>query len=392
MTDAPLKGIKVVELSTYVAAPCCGRMLADFGAEVIKIEAPPGDGEREFAKSVTHTGDDENPIFDLYNSNKKGVVLDLKTSRGKEILFKLLEEADVFLSNIRPQSLLKLGLDSESLMARYPRLIYAAMLSYGENGPEADSPGFDTTAFWARTGFFLDMVMETKDYYPIRGPNGVGDSIAGMGLFGGIMAALLGRERTGKGDKVTVSLYGTGIWVMGSMVLQAQKKYGEVWPKPRTAYDHISSIYRCKDGEWIAIVIIDAARYTPAFFQVIGHPELSHDPRYSTVQSRLAHSAEIYEFFDGIFRTKEAAEWIQLFNQADIVCQRLNHFKDVETDEQAWANDYLERFKLRNGDECVMPCPPIRLGSQGQYHSKPGPLKGEHTSEVLKGLGYEPEE
>ena len=188
-TQKPLEGLRVVELTTYVAAPTCGKLLRDQGAEVIKVEAPRGDAWRyNFALS-----DHPNPRFHICNAGKKSIVLDLKTEEGLASLHKLIARADVFITNTRSQSLIRLGLDHDTLCERYPRLIYAFLSGYGEAGPDADLPGFDTVAYWAKSGFMADMSISTGHNYPVDSPVGVGDSVTGMTLYAGVMTALLQR-------------------------------------------------------------------------------------------------------------------------------------------------------------------------------------------------------
>ena len=186
----PLEGIRVIEMANYVAAPIVGRMLADMGAEVIKIEGRGGDAWRNTSASHTQTGWDENPLFDLFNVGKKSLSLNMKTPEGKKIFFELLEKADVLITNTRQQSLVKLGVDYDSLKDRFPRLIYATLTGYGYEGPDCNAPGFDNIAFWSRPGFSADMTIEGPGSYPVNSRYAMGDTISGTTLFGGIMTAL----------------------------------------------------------------------------------------------------------------------------------------------------------------------------------------------------------
>ena len=178
MKKGPLSGIRVVEMSTFVAAPVTARLLSDLGADVVKIEAPIGDGWRNSGKTALNTrfNDDENPIFDIYNTGKKLISINLKTPKGKEVFFKLLETADVFVTNLRLSALKRLGISYEDIKERYPRLIYAVVLGYGEKGPDADKTAYDTTAFWSRSGFFRDMSVKKDTYEPVGAPSSVGDT------------------------------------------------------------------------------------------------------------------------------------------------------------------------------------------------------------------------
>ena len=200
--QAPLSGIKVLDLSTYVAAPVCCRLLADMGAKVIKVERPDGDTWRTTGKAYVpdRFSDGENPVFDIYNSGKQHIALDLKTPQGKEVFWRLLEQADVFVTNTRPAALRRLGISYEDLKKQFPKLIYGIVLGYGEEGPEKDKPAFDTTGFWSKSGFLRDMATMGEHYAPVNPPFGVGDTITGYLLMGEICAALYRRSQTGLGD------------------------------------------------------------------------------------------------------------------------------------------------------------------------------------------------
>ena len=381
-----LDGIKVVELCSFVAAPCTGRLLADFGAEVVKIEIPRGDGWRGVGKANTGTGDDENPVFDVYNSNKKDIALDLKKPKAMEILYKLLEKTDIVISNTRLKSLSKMELDPGSLRKKYPKLIYAWVGGYGEEGPDADKPAFDLAAFWGKSGFFRDLTVETEGSYPMTSPLGVGDQVTSLSVLAGIFAALYRRQLTGKGETIKVSLYNTGLWVMASMIIMTQKKYNNVWPKRRSTQNPLTTHYLCGDGEWVSIFILEPKRYEDTFYRVIGYPDFKTNVPAEV--GDVLDTGKVIAFLEKIFIKKPSDEWLAIFKEADIVCEKLNHFRDVENDEQAWANEYLEYVALLNGEKALMPRPPIRMESQPPIHSSRGPALGEHTEEILESLGY----
>ena len=381
-----LAGIRVVELTEYVAAPMCGRMLADYGAEVIKIEKVTGDPWRSFGKA-TNCGatDEENPLFDIYNSRKKSIVLNLKDPEDLESLYKLLETADIFLTNTRLKGLEKMGLDPETLQKRYPSLIYALLTGYGIDGEEKDEPGFDSVSFWGRSGMLRDLpYLDSR--YPIAMPTGVGDTISGIVLLTGILAALVKRAHTGAGDFVTASLLGSSIWSAGNMVIQCQPTYAEVFPRKREDSNPEICTYKCADGEWIQIGIMNYGLHMPKLLEVLGLAELIHDPRFETQAEAEKHWKEMYHLFEKQFLTKPCQEWVDLIKPIDMVCCKLPHFGDIAGDQQAWANGNLETFHFRNDNTCVMPCPPVRFGSTGTIKSSVAPQLGEHTREVLDAL------
>ena len=389
----PLEGIKVLDLTTFVAAPVCARLLADLGAEVIKVERPAGDGWREFGISYNvRFNDDENPVFDIYNTGKKCIALNLKDADAKEIFWKLLEQSDVFVTNTRPDALERLGFGYEAVKARCPKLIYAIVLGYGEKGPEAARPAFDTTAFWARSGFLQSMAPVTDDFMLISPPSGVGDTVTGYNLLLQINAALYAREKTGKGDYIGVSLYQTGIFTMGTMEIITQRPWGRQYPMSRRQIGPPGGCYRCADDQWIFMANGQLSVSLPKMFKMIGRPELWEDERFNTQAGRNAHKDELYDIFLEAYRTQPADEWIRRSIEVDLPMVKMNGFADVSEDPQAWANGYLEHMTCPNGETVVMPASPICMESIGKLETKPAPKIGTHTEEVLKDLGYTEEE
>ena len=386
--NKPLHGIKVVEFSTYVAAPVCARMLADMGAEVIKIESFHGDPWRENAKSSTFTGDEENPVFDIYNAGKKSICLDLKHPDGMAVLLEMLKDTDVFITNIRPKSLKKLKLDYESIRPNHPQMIYGTITGYGSKGPDADSPGFDTVAYWTRSGFLMDMAVKSEGSYPILCPTGVGDSITGGMLYGGIMTALFNRERTGEGEYVTASLYNTGIWTLASMIIQAQDRYHVRFPKERWEASPFGTAYRCADGEWVSISVLDYGRFQKTVFRILDIEEEMAGFDVGTPTKMKQQSRQIIPILERAFLKKTSKEWVAELKAADIVCSVLNHMNDVSKDEQAVVNQFVQEYTFPTGATCMLPCPPIRLASQPAPLAVHTPGIGEDTREILGSMGY----
>lgn len=389
----PLEGIKVLDLTTFVAAPVCGRMLADLGADVIKVERPDGDGWREFGIGYnTRFNHDENPVFDIYNSGKKCIALNLKDPAAKEIFWKLLEQSDVFVTNTRPDALARLGFSYEDVKDRCPRLIYAIVLGYGEEGPEAGRPAFDTTAFWARSGFLRDMSPLTNDYIPISPPSSVGDTVTGLALLAQINAALLAREKSGKGDYVRTSLYQVGLFSMGTMEIISQRPWGRTYPLTREQVGPPGGCYLCSDDEWLFLANGQQSVYIPKMFRLIDRPELIDDPRFKTAESRREHKDELYQIFKEAYRTRPCQEWLDRSLEVDLPVVRLNHFADTSEDPQAWANGFLEHMTCRNGETVVMPKPPFHMNSLGELETVPAPYVGFDTAAVLADMGYSAEE
>lgn len=387
--DKPLKGIRVVELSIFVAAPVCARLLADMGAEVIKVEHPNGDGWRYRALNYKPDvyNEQHNPVFDIYNSGKQHIALNLKTPEGMEAMHKLLETADVFLTNTRPAALDRLGLGYEQIKEKYPKLIYAIILGYGEKGPDAAEPAFDGTAFWSRGGFLRDMP-DAENYMPISPPSGMGDTITGYLLMGQINAALYRRTRDGKGELVKSGLYHNAVFTMGTMNIAAQDPNPDPMPHARKDGPCNVGAYGCSDGEWIYYARGTVKEVEFKVVRMLGLDFLLDDPRYATVETRHEHRDYIYPLIRDAFLSKPSDHWITELRKLGIAAMRMQRFSDVCKDEQAWANDYLEYMQFPDGTTGIMPTTPLEMESVGQVPSKPAGKVGEHTVEILRSLGY----
>ena len=388
MNNGPLSGVRVVEMSVFVAAPVTARLLADMGAEVIKIEAPSGDSWRPAGAGYLprFKENEENPVFDIYNTGKKHICLNVKTPEGKEAFFKLLEEADVFITNLRPAALKRLGITYDDIKDRFPGLIYAAVLGYGEKGPDADMPAYDTTAFWTRSGFLRDMATKGDNFYaPVTAPSSVGDTATGYLLMGEICAALYRRTQTGLGDYVTSTLFHNGVFCMGTMVMVTQEPFGRSYPSKRT--DHgVTGNFECSDGEWIFFPT-GVGTNIPRYYEMIGRPELLDDPRLNPTQF-WNNREEIYAIFRDAILQKPAEYWVKYGRENDLPVTYMAHFKDVSKDEQAWANGYLEHVTFRNGNVDVMPASPIEMRSACPPPTRPAPAVGADTVSILQSLGY----
>lgn len=388
--EMPLKGIRVIELGTHVAVPSSARLMAEYGADVIKIETFKGDDWRWSGLNVNLCVDDfSNPVFTIQNNGKRLISVDLKTEKGHEIMLRLLEDADVFISNVRMKSLIKLGLGYDTLKERFPQLIYCHFTGYGHRGPDADRPGFDIAAFWSRVGPRVDWVEEGT--FPLRASGGYGDMVTGLLIFAGVLTAIIGRAKTGMGTFVSNSLFGTSMWVNAQSIVCAQTPANHAMPedidRPGSPVVHD---YRCKDGEWLALVGIGFAKNFPRYAAVLGIEDVLSDPRCQN-EATLAQSDYIVELtrrIRAIMLTKTSDEWCKIFTDADLVFSRLNHFKDVQYDRQAWDNDYLEEITFANGVKNAIPRSPLHLSGYSQRHTVPLGGIGQHTDNVLQEIGY----
>lgn len=389
----PLAGIRVVELSTFVAAPVCARLLADLGAEVIKVERPEGDTWRLTGISYLplRYSDAENPVFDIYNSGKQHLSLNLKNEEGMAAFHRLLSTADVFITNTRPAALKRLKLSYEDLKERYPRLVYGIVLGYGENGPDADKPAFDTSAFWARSGFLRDQSLRKEGYEPVQPPFSMGDTVTGYLLMGEICAALLRRERTGQGDLVRSSLFHNSIFTMGTMAIISQKPYGRVFPEDRPGWGAPSGDYQCADGEWVYL-----SGYSPAIhavvYKLLDREYLAQDPRFADTAGRWKNRTAYYEIIRDAFLEKPSTYWLEKAKELDLPLTRMGRYSELPEDPQAWANGYLEEVTFQTGRTSVMPRSPIEMESVGTLTTKTAPAIGADTQTILTNLGYSPDQ
>ncbi len=391
MENKPLSGVKVLELGLHVTAPSCAAILRQFGADVIKIEQKNGgDPWRGTSTWTTHTPMENSPIFDLYNMGKRSLIVDYKDPEGMELMNRLLAEADIFLTNVRLKSLKKNGLDPETLCARFPRLIYGRITGYGDEGPMAGVAAFDNIAFWARTGLAWDLIYAEESEEPILSGVGIGDAITGNALCSAVLAALYRREKSGKGEAIEVSLFGTGVWASGCMVLQAQEKYGKTFPRKLKNCAMYDPSYRCRDGKYIKIGNKNSAVDIPKLLKILGITEKVNALGLHTHIDMLLYGGRVVPILREAFLQRDAAEWLQILQAEDIAVEQTLHFRDISTDPQSIANHYVYDFKLRGGDHCMMPDFPARMQSLSDTEqAPPAPLVGEQTEEILREYGYD---
>jgi crotonobetainyl-CoA:carnitine CoA-transferase CaiB-like acyl-CoA transferase len=390
----PLEGVRVIELATVVAAPTAGRMLCAYGAEVIKVETAIGDEMRRAGEfEMVPCGDDGNPLFTIQNSGKTLTSINLKAPEGKEAFLRLLEGADVLLTNVRLPSLGRLGLDYGTLHEKHPRLIYAHFSGFGTRGPDAARPGFDSTAFWLRTGPMADW--QAPGSFPFTPTYAFGDMATSSVFLSGILMALIGRERTGKGTFVSTSLFASGIWCNAIGVVSHQPQFGGARTNdPLRPADPFCQLYKCADGRWIGVYDNEYCRDLPKFAALLGVPDILDDPRCASLESLRETDAvaELTQRLNGIFLTRSSGEWLKLFEENNISCELMRSLRDVSTDEQAAANGYIQKLDFGDGLEAVMPCPPIKFSEYSvRPYTSAGAL-GADTDRVFSELGYSREE
>ncbi len=386
----PLTGIKVIDLSQFMSGPVCGKMLADWGADVIKVEGVAGDPNRSVGATIgMPCTEDCNPFFGFINYNKRSLAINLKDPDGMEAMHRLLADADVFVTNWRPRALAKLGLDYESLHKKYPELIWGGISGFGNYGPEKDNAGYDTVAFWAKTGFMIDQ-MEGGEY-PAIPFYGAGDDTAGAVLAGAIGTGLFQRERTGQGCQICVPLYGVGIWCSTSAVMQTQY-HPEMYPKSRKRpSDPLVNSYRTKDGDWIMTSVFQNEKL-PHYLKALGREDLVDDPRFCDYETMLEHRFELVEVLEEAYGRYSTEEVCRRLKEEDIAYNQVMHSVDVHRDPQAVENGLVVEYTHRDGSTTMIPMPPVMFGDKHELEVRyPYPRVGEHSAEILREIGFSDE-
>ena len=383
--SGPLTGIRVVELGVWVAGPAAAGVLGDWGADVIKIEPLGGDPARSF-QSVLGRPMPTNPVFELDNRNKRSIAVDISTEAGRRIVLELVDRADVFVTNVRVDGLRRAGLDHETLMALHPTLVYGQITGYGLDGPDANRPGFDIAAFWARSGVAHLLTPEGAELPFLRG--GMGDHSTGVSFAGAICAALLHRERTGEGQFVSTSLLRQGVYTIGfdlNMVLD----WGRHQPISRreTVMSPSVNNYRTADGKWFWVVGIEGDRHWPPLARVVGHPEWIDDPRFATARDRAINHRQLTPMLDEVFATRTLAEWSDIFDtEPDMFWAPVQSPEEILEDPQLAHSGGLIEVPDGPGTRTM-------INSPSDFHGTPGnprsvaPRIGEHTRAILAEFG-----
>ena len=385
-TENIFSGLKVVDLASFIAGPGAATVLGDFGAEVIKVE-PPGTGDpwRNVYKIPPQPSSKDNYPWHLDNRNKRGMAVDLKSPHSREILERLVKWADVLVINF-PQSVRKrLKLTYEDVADWNPRLIYADISGYGDEGPEAELPGFDITAYWARSG----LLALTRDAGapPTLPPTGSGDHATAIGLYAAIVTALYRREHTGKGSHVTTSLLAEGVW-SGSLYVQAALCGAKFYPlhDRKNPPNATLNVYQAGDDRWFLLVVLP--KDWPAFAKAIGHPELLIDARFAEAATQAANSAQLTAILDDIFRTQPLAHWTEALDRAHITYGVVHSPSENANDQQLLANEIVVPLEGAGGGLKYTVSSPLKVHGVAKVPARRAPELGEHNEEVLKQLGF----
>src|SRR5215831_9774298 len=385
-SDNIFSGLKVVDFATFVAAPGASVILSDFGADVIKVEPPSGDLWRHANQMPPMPVAKDAYPFHLANRNKRGIVLNLKSPSAQQVLEELVKWADVFVVNTPHPARKKLKLEYADLVRWNPRLIYADLTGFGEKGPDANLPGFDITAYWARSGL-LSMTRDAgaPPTWPVAGS---GDNATGVGIYSAIVTALYRRERTGKGAYVTTSLLAEGIWsasVSIQAALSGAKFYGLHDRKhPASA---ALNVYRASDGTWFVLIVMPDK--LAAVAKAIGRPDLLTDPRFSDPAKLMVNMPQLTAILDEAFSAQPMEHWNEFFSGVHVTFGAVRGPEEVINDPQLRANDIIVPLEGAGGKLKSTISSPFQVHGVAKVPARRGPDLGEHTEEILRDLGFD---
>ncbi len=388
-----LEGIGVIETASGMAGPMAGRLLGDWGAEVIHIEHPTrGDMGRDTGSLPTidqaNRASGRSIPWDIdysvenHNCNKRGMTLDLSKKNGQKILHRMLGKADVFLANSRPRELKKFNVEYETLHRLNPRLIWANVTGYGMKGPDRDLPGYDFEAFWARSGILR--VLLTPEMIPPTTPIALGDRVAALAFACGIMTALFVRERTGVGQEVDVSLFNAGVFVnandIGGALVTGQDRQNI---NREDLANVLLGSYKTKDGRWLRIAVHQPDRYWSRLCKSLGREDLEHDPRFETFDDRIENHTALFKVLEQTFLSRTLDEWRVQLTEAGLPWGPIASLPEVIADPQARANDFFVGYNHPTHGRMEIVANPIHLSKTPAGVRMPAPEFGQHTEEIL---------
>ena len=393
MHDAPLlAGLKVIDAGSFIAAPAAATVMAELGADVIKLEPPGGDPFRYLRHAPGNPPCEVDYGWLADNRNKRGLALDLKTEAGRGALYRLIRNTDVFVTNLPLAARERLAVGYDDLAPHNDRLIYASLTAYGEHGPERLNTGFDSTALWARSGL-MDMVRPAPDSPPAKSLPGMGDHPTAITLYAAIATALFRRERTGRGGYVATNLMANGLW-WNALHAQAMLCGAEFPRRPgrEDAPSALHNFYRTADGRWLQLVVIPEDKRWPRLARAVGRPDLIEDPRFAARADRHANHRVLIRELDAAFATAPLAEWRRRLDEHGVSYGVISTLRDIPEDRQMRESGALAAIDDPGaGAEYVISSPLWIDGAPRTRPSRP-PAIGEHSEEILREHGFSPEE
>lgn len=382
-----MDGIKVVEMGVWVAGPSCSAMLCDWGASVIKIEPPTGDPFRGLFANALGAAVPVNPPFEIDNRGKRSIALNLEHEEGRAIAQRLLDEADVFVSNMRPRVLEQFGIGYDAVAARNPRIVYCQLSGYGPDSPEANRAAYDIGAFWARAGVGMSLTAEGQPIPQQRG--GMGDHMTGLSGAAGVAAALFARERTGKGQRVGTSLIRNGIYMMGWDYALEMRMGVKTRPYDRHhAPNPIINCFKTKDDRWMWLLLLQGDRHWPDLLRALGREDLAQDERWNNIAARRDNAAPLVDELDAEFAKRTLAEWEPILDRENVWHAPVNTISQALEDPVAQASGAFQSVDGPDGAVPVVNTPVDFYGTPGGPRGL-SPELGQHTEEVLLELGMD---
>jgi crotonobetainyl-CoA:carnitine CoA-transferase CaiB-like acyl-CoA transferase len=390
----PLAGVRILEVASHVFVPIAGGVLHEWGADVVKVEHPEtGDPYRSLVTAGLHSmhnGIDAS--FQLTNRGKKSVSIDLKTPEGRELLYRMVQESDVFLTNVRQDARSRLKIDVADIRAHNPQIIYVRGTGYGARGPDVQRGGYDAAAYWMRSGIAAAITPADCDR-PVMQRPAFGDVMGGLTIAGAIAAAMYRRLATGEPSIIDVSLMGMGMWQLQPEITHAGQS-PEAKPRVydrKATWNPLSGPYRTRDRRFIHLNMMEADRYWADVCTLLGHPELIDDPRYLDMAARKENARPCVEALDEIFASRDYTDWCEILKDAKGVWAPMQTPHEVRNDPQVAPNGYLADVEMANGTTLSLVTSPVQF-DEASAHPLRAPELGEHTEEAMLGLGLSWEE
>jgi crotonobetainyl-CoA:carnitine CoA-transferase CaiB-like acyl-CoA transferase len=385
----PLAGVRILEVASHVFVPIAGGVLHEWGAEVIKVEHPEtGDPYRSLITMGLHTAHDGiDPSFQSTNRGKQSVAIDLKKPEGRELLYRLAKECDVFLTNMRPDARSRLKIDAEDLRAHNPNIIYVRGSGYGARGPDRQTAGYDASAFWSRAGIGGIFTPQGAER-PVMQRPAFGDVMGGLAIAGAIAAAMYERLATGNAPIVDVALMNVGMWQLQPDINNAKldpESHLRTYDRKAT-WNPIVGTYRTRDARFIHLNMMEGERYWGDFCTVVGHPELIDDPRFVDMPARRENARECVEALDAIFASRDYADWCETLKAAKGAWAPFRYPVEVHDDPQVAANGWTADVEMINGSSLTVVTSPAQFDEQSVQPQR-APELGEHTETALLNLG-----